>query len=83
MPNTTKPAAEKAPAAEKRVEIMVPRGYANEDSNMFISVNGVNYLLPRGKKSMVPEHVAKEFYRAMKAQERLDETVDALLESAK
>ena len=34
--------------AEDRVEIFVPKGYANDDPNLFISVNGVNYLLPRG-----------------------------------
>ena len=62
---------------EERVEIFVPRGNANDDPNLFISVNGVNYLLPRGKKSSVPECVATEFYRAQNAQEKLDATVAA------
>ena len=68
---------------ENRVEIFVPKGYANDDPNMFISVNGVNYLLPRGKKSMVPDFVAAEFYRSQKAQERLDEKVEQMLEASK
>jgi hypothetical protein len=46
--------------AEERVEVFIPRGYANDDPNFFVSVNGVNYLLPRGKKSQVPAHVAEE-----------------------
>ena len=68
---------------DDRVEVFVPKGYANDDPNLFISVNGVNYLLPRGKKSLVPAHVAAEFERSKKAQERLDETVEQMLEASK
>ena len=68
---------------EDRVEIFVPKGYANDDPNFFISVNGVNYLLPRGKKSMVPAHVAAEFHRSQRAQERLDEKMEQMLEASK
>ena len=66
-----------------RVEIFVPKGYANDEPNLFISVNGVNYLLPKGKKSTVPDLVAAEFYRSQKAQARLDETVEQMLEASK
>ena len=68
---------------EERVEIFVPRGYANDDPNLFISVNGVNYLLPKGKKSTVPKHVAEEFYRTKRAQERLDQNMEQMLEASK
>ena len=68
---------------DDRVEVFVPRGYANDDPNMFISINGVNYLLPRGKKSMVPAHVAEEFYRSQRAQERLDQNMEQMLEAYK
>ena len=68
---------------DDRVEVFVPRGYANDDPNMFISINGVNYLLPRGKKSMVPAHVAEEFYRSQRAQERLDQNMEQMLEASK
>ena len=43
---------------EDRVEVFVPKGYANDEPNLFVSVNGVNYLLPKGKKSLVPAHVS-------------------------
>ena len=66
-----------------REEIFVPKGYANDDPNFFISVNGVNYLLPRGKKSLVPDFVAAEFYRSQRAQEKLDETMEQMLEASK
>ena len=68
---------------ENRVEIFVPKGYANDDPNFFVSVNGVNYLLPRGKKSMVPAHVADEIERSKKAQERMDENIEQMLEASK
>ena len=68
---------------EERVEIFVPKGYANDEPNLMISVNGVNYLLPKGKSSKVPKHIAEEFYRAQKAQEALDKRVDKMLEASK
>ena len=54
---------------EKRVKVFVPRGASNEDPNVFVSVNGVNYLLPKGKESEVPVAVANEYYRSLAAQE--------------
>ena len=66
---------------EKRVEVFVPKGYANEEPNLFISVGGVNYLLPRGKKSLVPKAVAWELERARKAQETLDRRIETLQEN--
>ena len=68
---------------EERVDIFVPKGYANDEPNLMIAVNGVNYLLPKGKTSKVPKHIAEEFYRAQKAQEALDKRVDAMLEASK
>ena len=70
-------------ATDERVEITVPRGYANDEPNLLISVNGVNYLLPRGKTSKVPKFIAEEFYRSQAAQKALDEHVDEMLEASK
>ena len=67
----------------KRVEVYVPKGFANEEPNLFVSVNGVNYLLPRGRKSLVPEAVAAELERSRKAQEKLDLRIAQLLEENK
>ena len=69
--------------AEDRVEVFIPKGYANDEPNLFVSVNGVNYLLPKGKKSMVPAHVAAEIERSKKAQERMDENIEQMLEASK
>ena len=65
---------------QERVEVFIPRGYANEEPNLFVGVNGVNYLLPRGKKSLVPQAVARELERARKAQEALDRRIELLTE---
>lgn len=68
---------------DNRVEVFVPKGYANDDPNLFVSVNGVNYLLPKGKKSLVPAHVAAEIERSKRAQERQDEKMEQMLEASK
>ena len=74
--NTTAPKDEK-------VDLFVPKGYANDEPNQLIAVNGVNYILPKGKTSKVPKFVAEEFYRSQKAQEALDKRVDEMLEASK
>lgn len=79
--NTDAPIAE-APKEEK-VEIFVPKGYANDEPNLFIGVNGVNYILPKGKSSKVPKAVADEFYRSQKASEIRDSNSEKLLEASK
>lgn len=55
------------PKKENRVKLYIPRGASNEEPNLFISINGVNYLLPRGKESLVPKEVADEYERSLRA----------------
>ena len=69
--------------AEERVEVYIERGYANDEPNLFVSVNGVNYLLPKGKKSLVPAHVAAEIERSKRAKDKLDENIEQMLEASK
>ena len=68
---------------EKLEEISIPRGYANDEPNHIVGVNGVNYLLPKGQKSNVPNHVAYEIQRSWRAQEALDKRIDQMLEASK
>ena len=65
---------------EDREEIFIERAAANEEPNLFVSVNGYNCLLPKGKTSLVPKSVAAEIHRARRAQQKLDATMDALRE---
>lgn len=67
---------------EERVDLFVEKGYANDEPNLLIAVNGVNYVLPKGKTSNVPKYVADEYYRSRKAQQALDEKVDKMLAEA-
>ena len=65
-----------------RVEVYIPRGAANDEPNLIVGVNGVMYVLPRGKKSMVPPCVKAEIDRSFAAQNIMDEHVDELLQKA-
>lgn len=71
-----------AEVQDNRVEVYIPRAQANEDPNLFVSVNGVSYLLPRGKRSLVPHHIAEEIKRSEKAQEAWDAMSAAMAEEA-
>lgn len=68
--------------AEKRIEVNIPRGCEREDPNVFVGINGVNYLLPKGKKSSVPETVARELERSERAAEVFYENMDGMKMSA-
>ena len=67
--------------AKDRIEIFIPRGSEREDPNLFVGINGVNYLLPRGKKSMVPHEVAEEIERSGRAADSFYESMDELKNS--
>ena len=70
-------------SAEERVSVFIPKGMPKEDPNLFISVNGVNYLIPRGKTSLVPANVAKIIERHYGALERYERTSNELIEKTK
>ena len=67
---------------ENYVELTVPKGYINDDPNVFISLNGKNYLLPKGKTSLVPPTVKAEYDRAQRAQDALEEKSASLRRKA-
>ena len=66
----------------KLVDLTIPRGYANDEPNLVISVNGKNYVLPKGKTSKVPPAVKYEYDRSIRAQDKLYATSEKLLEEA-
>ena len=75
-------AEKKTKETGERVDIYIPRAASNEDPNLFVSVNGKNFLLPKGKTSSVPKFVAEEVERAKRAQAALDEKIDMMLAAA-
>ena len=56
--------AETIPDPYELEEIFIPRAGAKEDPNLFVSVNGKNFLIPKGKKSKVPRYIADEIRRS-------------------
>ena len=68
---------------EELVELRVPRGNEKDDPNEFISVNGRNFLIPKGKKVMVPAFIKWEYERAQRAKDQYYEKIDDLMEQAK
>lgn len=67
---------------EAYVNLFVPRSSGNDDPNEFISVNGKNFLLPKGVTSKVPLYVKEEYERSQKAQEALFRRSEALIAKA-
>ena len=63
---------------DERVEMFIPRGDRNSDPDLFVSINGKNYLLPKGKTSLVPKEVSDEIERSNYAQRMLDEHIDEM-----
>ena len=68
---------------EERVEVFVPKGYANDDPNVYVSINGENFLLPRGQTSMVPPYIKASIDRSYGAQDYQEKRSNALIEKTK
>ena len=62
----------------ERVEVFIPRSSEREDPNLFVGINGVNYLLPRGRSSLVPRAVAAEIERSARAADVFYKNMDGL-----
>lgn len=54
----------------KTERIFVRREMANSGNSMFISINGVNWLMPVNQYHEVPDYVAEEFHRVERAMNR-------------
>lgn len=65
------------------VDLYVEKGFASDDPNELISINGKNYILPKGKTSKVPPCVKAEYERSRRARDKQDENIEKLIEKAK
>ena len=54
-------------AKEELVSLRIERVPGDDDLNVFIGLNGKNYIIPKGKTVEVPKAVAEEYRRAMTA----------------
>lgn len=71
-------------ATEKQntVEVFIERASGNDDPNLMVGINGVNYILPKGKTSRVPQAVADEINRSRRAQSAQDQNIDQMKDKA-
>lgn len=66
----------------KKVNLFIPRGSSVDEPNVIISVNGKNYVLPKGKTSQVPDFVKYEYERSVRAKEAMDVRAAEMAEKA-
>ena len=66
----------------KKVDLFIPRGSSVDEPNVIISVNGKNYVLPKGKTSKVPDFVKYEYERSIRAKEAMDVRATEMAEKA-
>lgn len=59
-------------------KILVPRRSLKEEPTLFVAINGVSYLVPKGKEVEVPCFVAEEIRRSQAAEDAFFATVDEL-----
>jgi hypothetical protein len=76
--------AKKAAAEdEELVEVFVPRNDAmRNDPGVYVGINDRSWLLPRGRKSMVPRFVAEELERSKRADIIRGMNMQTMLEQA-
>ena len=68
---------------EERVEVFVPKGAANDDPNLYVSINGENFLIPKGQVSMVPPYIKDAIERSYGAQAFQENRSKSLIEKTK
>ena len=61
--------AETAPPEAPRVAVTLPRARRGEAEDLFVGLNGVNYLIPKGRRVELPRAVAAEIERARAAED--------------
>ena len=66
----------------KKVDLFIPRGSSVDEPNVIISVNGKNYVLPKGKTSKVPDFDKYEYERSIRAKEAMDVRAAEMAEKA-
>lgn len=76
-------ANEKTAVKDERVDVFVPKGLANDDPNLYVSVNGENFLLPKGQVSRVPAYVKKAIDRSNSAIDLQEKRSKSLIEKTK
>ena len=62
------------------VSLLIPRLPGDGDANVFVGINGKNYIIPKGKTVQVPNEVAEEYHRAMHAHGYSVDHIDKIID---
>ena len=66
-----------------KVKITLPKARGAEPKELFVGINGVSYLIPKGKPVEVPDYVAEEVKRAQAAEDFEDDEKLRMVEESK
>lgn len=66
-----------------KVKITLPKARGSEPKELFVGINGVSYLVPKGKPVEVPDFVAEEIKRAQAAEDFEDDEKMRMADEAK
>ena len=61
-----------------KTKITLPRARKGEAEDLFVGVNGVSYLIPKGKEVEVPDFVAEEIRRSQAADDFMHDAAEEL-----
>lgn len=70
-------------ATDERVDVFVPRGGAHEDANLYVCINGREFLIPRGQSSNVPVYVKEAIDCLFRTQDYQEKHSQDLIEKTK
>ena len=70
-------------AEKKNVRIRLFKDNSRYKGDLFVSVNGKNFLIPKGKKSKVPRYIADEIRRSEHARDAFEAFVDEATTAAR
>jgi len=68
--------------ANEKEKITLPRARKGEADSLFVGINGVNYIVPKGKAVEVPKAVAEEIRRSQAAEDMGFAAAEALMAKA-
>ncbi|MBR3293894.1 MAG: hypothetical protein IKI69_05675 [Oscillospiraceae bacterium] len=64
----------------KSVELHIPRSGPKTEQQVVIGVNGVNYVIPKGQRVTVPDYVAAEYERSVRASDKMFRNKEDLIQ---
>ena len=64
-------------------KVFLPRARKGEAEDLYVGINGVGYVVPKGREVEVPRAVADEIRRSQKAEDKMFEDREKRLAAAR